>query len=102
MPDWVRHLEAMARFRVSGGQEGSTFDHSRKVVDDAPMASIALTAPQTSGVLKVSESTVKRLIKNGELPTVLIGRSRRILRSDLDIYVAGLKRGSGQNGDNPV
>lgn len=37
--------------------------------------------------LSVSLSTVNRLIKSGELPSVVIGRARRVAESDLVNFI---------------
>jgi excisionase family DNA binding protein len=41
--------------------------------------------------LSLSPRTVRRLLVSGALPSVLIGRARRVLVSDLDAYIASLK-----------
>jgi len=41
--------------------------------------------------LKLSVAKVKQLVSSGELPSVKIGRSRRIRQSDLAAFIGGLK-----------
>ncbi|TQM73545.1 helix-turn-helix transcriptional regulator [Thermopolyspora flexuosa] len=50
-----------------------------------------LTVPEVMAALKVSRWTVYKLIRSGELVSVLVSeRCRRIPRSALDAYVARL------------
>lgn len=51
------------------------------------------TAEEAAEVLRQSRSTVFAKMANGELPSVKIGRSRRITREALEAYVAGLTQG---------
>ena len=46
-----------------------------------------LTIPESAALLHVSRPTVTKYIKNGELPSVLIGRCRRIRRTDLEAFI---------------
>jgi excisionase family DNA binding protein len=74
---------------------------SRSVADDqldvAPLAgcegrcmAVLLTTEDVADELQQGLTTVKRLIRDGELIAVKIGRTTRIRRADLDAYVAGL------------
>lgn len=47
-----------------------------------------LTAAEVAAMLRVSSMTVYRLIQAGELPALRVGRSYRILRADVDRYLA--------------
>lgn len=64
--------------------------------DDAGSASEAgarqlLTVQEVADELRVSDMTVYRIIKRGELTAVRVGNSYRIRRADLDEYLdAGL------------
>ncbi|HVU92232.1 MAG TPA: helix-turn-helix domain-containing protein [Jatrophihabitans sp.] len=53
----------------------------------------ALTTDQVARVLGLSRSTVATLISRGELASVKIGSARRVLRRDLDAYLAALTAG---------
>lgn len=53
----------------------------------------ALTTDQVARVLGLSRSTVATLISRGELISVKIGSARRVLRRDLDAYLAALTAG---------
>lgn len=45
------------------------------------------TIPEVAKLLKVSVVYVRREIKAGALPTVRLGRSVRVARTDLDLYI---------------
>ena len=49
-----------------------------------------LTVEEVAEVLRVSKMTVYRLAEKGELPSVRVGRSIRIVEDGLDMY---LRRG---------
>ena len=50
------------------------------------MSDELLTRKESQDYLKISLSTLERLIKSGTLPAVKIGRQVRIKRSDLERY----------------
>lgn len=59
----------------------------------------AVTIAQAAARLGVSASTVRRMIADGDLPTVLIGqRLVRIPVTALDAYLAHLARAKRANG----
>ena len=47
-----------------------------------------LTVSEVAEMLRVSDMTVYRLIKAGDLPAVRVGRSFRVSDSDVDAYLA--------------
>jgi len=49
---------------------------------------VLLTARETAGVLRISERLTWRLIAEGELATVRIGRRRLVPRRAIDAYIA--------------
>lgn len=49
-----------------------------------------LTVEDVADVLGISRSKVYELISSGALPSVRIGRSRRVRVSDLDVFVERL------------
>ena len=53
-----------------------------------PPYSPLLTVTIVAEILRTSEKTVRRRIKNGELPFVRHGRAIRILPEDLEAYIA--------------
>ena len=52
--------------------------------------SLLLTAEEAAEALRIARSRVFDLMAGGQLPSVKIGRSRRITRQALEDYVAGL------------
>ena len=47
-----------------------------------------LTVSEVADVMRVSNMTVYRLIKSGQLPAVRVGKNYRIRESDLDGYLS--------------
>jgi len=54
-----------------------------------------LTIREACDRLKLSRASLYRLIQRGELPTVRIGRARRVIREDLDRFITTLRSRSG-------
>lgn len=46
-----------------------------------------LTVAEVADLFRVSSMTVYRLIRNGDLPAVRVGRSYRVLEDDLQAYL---------------
>lgn len=46
-----------------------------------------LTVNEVAGVMRVSNMTIYRLIKSGELPATRVGRSYRLRQRDVDRYL---------------
>lgn len=46
-----------------------------------------LTIAEVAARVRVSKMTVYRLVHNGELPAVRVGRSFRVLEKDVDEYI---------------
>lgn len=58
-----------------------------------------LTVAEVADVLRVSNMTVYRLIKGGELPAIRVGKNYRIRQHDLDAYLnAGSVQAEETNG----
>jgi excisionase family DNA binding protein len=58
-----------------------------------------LTVGEVAAVLRVSNMTVYRLIKGGDLPALRIGKNYRIRQHDLDAYLSnGVVRAEESNG----
>lgn len=53
---------------------------------------LLLTVREAAETLSLSEATVWRLLERGDIPSVKIGRSRRIKTDDLRAYVNSPKR----------
>jgi len=56
--------------------------------DSVPL--LMLTIDQVKAAVNLSEDTLRELMRSGALPSVLVGRARRIRWSDLQNWVAGL------------
>lgn len=54
-----------------------------------PVQKLLLTVPEVGCVLAISRTKVYELLESGSLPSVYIGRSRRIRVSDVEAFVAG-------------
>ncbi|RLV50483.1 helix-turn-helix domain-containing protein [Nocardioides mangrovicus] len=48
-----------------------------------------LTVAEVAAVMRVSKMTVYRLVHNGELPAVRVGRSFRVSETDVNEYLKG-------------
>ncbi|MGZ5405070.1 MAG: helix-turn-helix domain-containing protein [Nocardioides sp.] len=46
-----------------------------------------LTVAEVAAMMRVSKMTVYRLVHNGELPAVRVGRSFRVTEDDVDAYL---------------
>ena len=56
-----------------------------------PITGRLLTVAEVAEVLRVSNMTVYRLIKSGELPALRVGKNYRIRETELEAYLsAGL------------
>jgi excisionase family DNA binding protein len=53
-------------------------------------ATMLLTVEETASELRIARRRVFEMIRDGRLPSVKIGRSRRVRSSDLAAYVAKL------------
>lgn len=58
----------------------------RQVSGNAPIEPL-LTVAEVAGMLRVSNMTVYRLIKNGQLGAIRVGKNYRIRQADLDAYL---------------
>ena len=54
-----------------------------------PVQKLLLTVPEVGQILAISRSKVYELLASGSMPSVYIGRSRRIRVSDVEAFVAG-------------
>jgi excisionase family DNA binding protein len=66
---------------------------------EGPVTGSLLTVAEVAGVLRVSNMTVYRLIKAGDLPALRVGKSFRIQQRDLTAYLdEGVVRVEKSNG----
>ena len=68
--------------------ERITWGPSAKAVIGQP--TLLLTVEETARELRIARRRVFAMIQDGRLPSVKIGRSRRVRSTDLAEYVAGL------------
>jgi excisionase family DNA binding protein len=60
------------------------------VVTRAGLPKLMVTADEAAEILSLSRSTVYELMEAGRLPSVLIGRARRVSWAALETFVASL------------
>jgi len=48
-----------------------------------------LTVGEVAATIRVSNMTVYRLIKNGDLPAIRVGKNYRFRESDMNTYLSG-------------
>ena len=53
---------------------------------------LLLTIEDAASCLAISRAHAYRLVQRGELPTIRLGRSRRVSRAALEVYVERLTR----------
>ncbi len=49
-----------------------------------------LTVSEVAATMRVSNMTVYRLIKRGDLPAIRLGKTYRVLESEVERYLSGL------------
>ncbi len=52
-----------------------------------PLATLSCTVPQAAGATNLGETTIKKLIRTGELRSFLVGRRRLIEVASLEQFV---------------
>jgi excisionase family DNA binding protein len=67
---------------------------SRSAADPHDMVpgQLLLTIPDAARCLAISRAYAYRLVQRGQLPTIRLGRSRRVSRAALEAYVERLTR----------
>ena len=58
-------------------------DHTSGDLSDSKF----LTVAEVAGMMRVSKMTVYRLVHNGDLPAVRVGRSFRVTEDDVNEYL---------------
>jgi excisionase family DNA binding protein len=59
-----------------------------------------LTLEEVAGFLRVSKTSVYRLVERRELPFCRVGRTLRFSRTDLEAYLKARRVGSAASDDN--
>ena len=77
---WVDHIHR----RCAVGVRGTEVDLGR----DAPVEPMLLKPEDAAKVLNLARSTVYKLIGDGTLPSITVGRSRRVPVAALRLWVA--------------
>jgi excisionase family DNA binding protein len=80
-------LESIRLLCVTGAHSRSQFD-----AEAASELALLMTYASAARRLAISNSSLRRLIAAGDLPTVLVGGSVRIAESDLVAYAETLDR----------
>ncbi|MGH9194529.1 MAG: helix-turn-helix domain-containing protein [Acidimicrobiia bacterium] len=57
-----------------------------------------LTVSEVASTMRVSNMTVYRLIKSGQLPAIRVGKNYRIRQSDMDRYLTDRSVNPGETG----
>lgn len=57
-------------------------------MSDRELGESLLTVGEVANVMRVSNMTVYRLIKSGQLAAIRVGKNYRIRRSDVDRYLS--------------
>ena len=58
------------------------------MADDRDLSAVRfLTVAEVASMMRVSKMTVYRLVHNGELPAVRVGRSFRVVEEDVNEYL---------------
>jgi excisionase family DNA binding protein len=70
----------------AGGQSGSGVVKLKEKISNK-----LLTVNEVANILRVSNMTVYRLVKSGQIPAIRVGKNYRIKESDVNKY---LSRGS--------
>ncbi len=91
-PPELVELDAACRRRVSEGHGGSRFDVDGIADDLGAMSPRVVTYAEAGRLLAVSQSSVKRLVRDGDLLPVRIAGAPRIRVEDLDDYLGSLAR----------
>ncbi|MFN6549554.1 helix-turn-helix domain-containing protein [Mycolicibacterium septicum] len=59
---------------------------------------IRIGTPAVAERLGVSDETIRQEIKRGNLPAIRVGRTYRVLQSDVDAYIAAAEAEAFQTG----
>lgn len=71
------------RSQATAARRASKRDHIERQADTRPLLGIA----ETAEYLDVSRWTVQRLIRDGELRSVIVGARRKVRPLDIDAYL---------------
>ena len=78
----------MTSMNGPSGRDAANGKHARNdAAPDQPPRAQFLTVAEVASLMRVSKMTVYRLVHNGELPAVRVGRSFRVTEDDVDEYL---------------
>lgn len=86
-------MNRTAQPRPSTAEPTNTRPTAVRRPSQTAQAPLLLRPTEAAEALAIGRTRLYELIRNGELESVLIGRSRRIKREALAAYVAGLRHG---------
>jgi excisionase family DNA binding protein len=77
------------RESIGGEADGAPQESTVDTMAGKPELSEAkfLTVAEVAAMMRVSKMTVYRLVHNGELPAVRVGRSFRVVEGDVNEYL---------------
>ena len=78
-----QHVERVEHVRQASPRALASMSGDRPFVGDR-----LLTVSEVADMMRVSNMTVYRLIKSGQLPAVRVGKNYRIREADVDRYLA--------------
>jgi len=90
-PRELAELQQLLADRVRAGQQGSPLGGAQPAPDSEEVSPRLVGIPGAARMLEVSASTVKRLVRAGELPAVHVGDCTRFRIADVDTYVKQLR-----------
>ena len=98
-PGWIGHLSRLcasagAPFSAIRVHSHSTSAESIEEAHASRVTPLLLRHQRAAEVLEVSESALRWLIRNGQLPVVKVNGSTRVRVADLQNYVAALDAAS--------
>ncbi|MHB1087561.1 MAG: helix-turn-helix domain-containing protein [Acidimicrobiales bacterium] len=85
-------VESPAQQQLTGDwqRRGESFiKDDMAIARDLSIRKLLLTVPEVGQILAISRSKVYELLESGSMPSVYIGRSRRIRVSDVEAFVTG-------------
>ncbi len=61
-----------------------------------------LKADQLANILNISRSKAYQLMRNGEIPTITIGKNVRVSQKDLEDYIEQNRSNNGGNNEQQI
>ena len=80
---WAGSPTDLSDVRGTPPAEGLTVEKERPLSADR-----LLTVSEVAATMRVSNMTIYRMIKSGELPALRVGKNYRVRQSDLEAYLS--------------